>query len=214
MARLINGLLGGLSGKAGDFEGYIRNGKYFIRKRRRKSTKKPSVKQAATRRRMAVISRFLGSMTPYIRVGFKLDGKLKGITANNAAKSYQLLHATQGEYPSIEMVYSKARLTQGNLTKPVNPAALIVHSSILLTWEQPSALSWYERNAQIMLLVYSPEIDQSMFKIGGACNHQGGETMELPQQMKNTELHVYCSFIGYDHQQISDSVYVGMINWH
>ena len=51
MARIKNGILGGISGKIGDAEGYVRNGIAYIRAKKHKNKKAPSVKQLVARQK-------------------------------------------------------------------------------------------------------------------------------------------------------------------
>jgi hypothetical protein len=59
MAYLKNGILGGLQGPVGDMVWYMLNGKYIVRSRRRKSTKPPTEKQLACRKRLTMVNDFL-----------------------------------------------------------------------------------------------------------------------------------------------------------
>ncbi|GAA3936460.1 hypothetical protein GO495_13945 [Chitinophaga oryziterrae] len=68
MARLKNGLLGGITGAIGDIEGYMLNGKYIVRSRRRKSIKPPTEKQLACRKKGESDSRF-----GYLRITSELQ---------------------------------------------------------------------------------------------------------------------------------------------
>jgi hypothetical protein len=209
MARLTNGIFGGLTGKAGDFEGYIRNGVPYIRAKRRKTKNAPTVGIKKTRHAMAVVNRFVGSMTEFVRVGFELTARGQTFSANNAAKSYQLLHALTGEYPDLAIDYAKVRVTQGSLPMPENLFAVRFTDAISFNWDVDSNAKAILSRSQTMLLAHCPVLNRCVFQIGGAARYRGSDLLDLPGEFQPHELQVYAGFVTDDHQQISNSVWLG-----
>ena len=126
MARLINGLFGGISGKIGNMEAYVLNGATYLRAAKKKTKVAPTEKQLATRARLMTVNRFIDSMTTYVGVGFALFARDKIFSANNAAKSYQFKHAVAGEYPNFEIIYPEVRLSTGSYPMALNPTVLVL----------------------------------------------------------------------------------------
>ncbi len=87
MARLKDGLLGGLSGKIGDVIGYIRYGKAYVKMKSIKPVKERKPGQLEGQQRMSVVNDFINTMTEFVRIGFTLEAAKKMHSANSAAKS-------------------------------------------------------------------------------------------------------------------------------
>lgn len=100
MARLKNGLLGGLSGSIGPVTGYILNGQLVIRSRRSSSKEPPTEKQLATRQAMTVVNQFLKVCSPFVQIGFAGAGNDR-LPAYSRAVSYLMRQAIVGVYPDL-----------------------------------------------------------------------------------------------------------------
>ncbi|MDR6783293.1 hypothetical protein ABIE26_000219 [Pedobacter africanus] len=213
MAKLNNGIFGAISGKIGNIEGYIRKGQPLIRLKKRKSNIPPSLKQLAVRQKMKVVNTFIGSMTEFVAAGFGLAAANETYTANNAAKSNQLLNAIQGEYPDYSIDYSKVRLTEGILPMADDPQVTTLANGLLFTWGFDVNEGYYYQRQQVMLLAYAPAINKSFYTVSGARRITGAETMELPHELSGQVLECYISFVADDRKAISNSVYVGQITY-
>ncbi|TDQ09219.1 DUF6266 family protein [Pedobacter metabolipauper] len=211
MARIKNGILGGVQGCIGDVEGFIRNGEAFIRKRKKKSTVPRSVKQLANMQKMSVIGEMIHSMTSFVALGFELISKNQSFSANNAAKSYQLKHSLQGQYPNLNIDYAQVRLSEGQLPVAVNPIVNLMDNGVQFSWEIDADQSYDRATPRVMLLVYAPALKKSYYTLSGARKNAGTDFMELPDSFKGHELHAYISFITDDKNEISNSAYVGSI---
>ena len=217
MARLKEGFLGAFQGVLGTGEGYIRKGVPMIRAKKRKTKKKASKLQLAQRQKMKVVNDFVKTMTLFVATGFELIAQNETFTANNAAKSYQMRNALQGEYPDIAINYGAAVLTKGTLSPVLNPTAAALENGVQFNWEFEPESDFYNRRAQVMMLVHAPMLkydpkkkkEQSFFSLSGARRTEGTDILELPAYFKNTELHLYISLIADDRKSISDSIYVG-----
>ncbi|SDK14335.1 hypothetical protein SAMN04487898_106161 [Pedobacter sp. ok626] len=209
MARINNGILGGINGNVGTVEGYVRYGVAYVRAKKRKRTSPPSPREKIQRKRMEVVNNFVNSMTDYVRIGFEEAAQGKPISPNNAAKSYQLLHAVQGEYPDISINYAAARLTQGTIELPLNPIATAEGDGVHFNWTYDTSLNWSDRSARAMLLVYAEETGKSYYLFSGARMTEETDFLELPAELKGMKLHVYMSFIADDRRSLSNSIYLG-----
>jgi hypothetical protein len=209
MARINNGILGGMHGNAGPVEGYVRYGVAYVRGKKRKRTTPPTPREKIQRKRMEVVNNFTNSMTDYIRIGFEEAAEGRPFSPNNAAKSYQLLHAIQGEYPDISINYAAARLTQGILELPLNPEATAEGNGVRFNWTYNTALNWSNRGARVMVLVYVEETGESFYQFTGARITEETDFLEMPTEVKGLQLHAYMSFVADDRRSISNSIYLG-----
>lgn len=213
MARLKNGLFGGISGRIGDVEGFIRNGIPYVRARKRKTKTQPSLKQLVQRKKMALVNAFIDSMTPFVRLGFGLQAKGEAFSANNAAKSYQLNHSLQGEYPDYSINYEAVSLTRGQLPLPADLQAIPEGNGIRFSWTYDPVTNWSAQRARTMVLVYVPDIIKSHYFLTGERMSTGRDRIELPAWLIGKELQVYLSFATENREQMSNSCYLGAVRF-
>jgi hypothetical protein len=187
MARIDNGIMGAFHGIVGKIEGYTRKGQAIIRARRRPVTK-TSLAQHACRQSMKVVNEFTHPITNYVRMGFELEAAPTTKTANNLAKSYQLLHGLKGEYPNIEIDYPKVRVTSGDAGADVK-----------------------SNSDQVLLLVYYPDRKEATQTYARAKRSEMKETLQIPRLKPGERIETYISFISATRKKISNSVYVGAI---
>ena len=213
MARLKNGLLGGISGKISDVIGYIRYGKAFVKVKSIKPAKERQPGQLEGQQRMMVVNEFINSMTEFVRIGFALDAAKKPHSANAAAKSYQMKNAVIGEYPSLAIDYPKVLLSKGIIDPPVDASAVALVNGIKFNWELSRRTEVYHKRSRAMLLVYAPSLKKSFFTLSGFSILDKTGFLELPLEFKDQLLHAYITFLRDDQQQISNSAYAGAITY-
>lgn len=211
MARIDNGILGGLNGRVGDAEGYIRNGIAYVRARRRKTNQPPTEKQLAARQRMSLVNRLINTMTAFVGVGFEQAAKGQAFSANNAAKSYQLNHALYGVYPDLAIDYSKVLLSRGELPAAENATVAPFGTGLKFSWDCELVGEHSYAWSIAMLLAYCPAINKSFFDLSGVKRNAREQFMELPLAFKGHSLQCYLSFVTGDRTRIADSVYVGEV---
>lgn len=213
MARLINGIFGGIKGRIGDVEGYHRFGIPHVRIKKRKTNIPPSEKQKEVRLRLEVVNKFIGTMTKFVKMGFELAASKDSRTSNNAAKSYQLLHSLKGEYPDISINYSAVMLSSGPLPPAIDPQIIALEQGIQFTWGFDPEADHYDKRAQVMMLVHCPALNKSFYSLSGARRTAGLDVLEVPSHFRGNQLEAYISFVSDDRKSISDSVYVGSIRY-
>jgi len=213
MARLKGGILGGISGKISDVIGYIRYGKAFVKMKSLKPLKKRTQSQLAAQQKMKVVNAFVNSMTAFVRIGFTLEAANKTHSANAAAKSYQLLNAVTGVYPSHVIDFAEALLCKGDMEPPVNASVAALGNGIQFNWDVSRQTEVYHNQSRAMLLVHAPGLGKSFYTLSGARIMEKSDFMELPVNFKNQLLHAYIAFYADDQKKISNSVYLGSINY-
>jgi len=211
MSKTAQGILGPSEGIIGPVETYKRRGVGVMRARRRKSkkNKKGSELQIACRQNLKLVNVFISPLTAFVRFGFDLQAAPTVLTANNMAKSYQMHNALKGEYPNVEIDYSKARLTSG-LGRPAdNPAVVVNENCLTFTWD--ICRTWPDWSDMVMLAAYVPEIKDAEYELCGAKRLKGTEDLELPKSWKGKVIETYISFRAADGKSIANSTYVGSI---
>ncbi|RZM13748.1 MAG: hypothetical protein EOO88_44485 [Pedobacter sp.] len=213
MARLKNGIFGGISGKINDVIGYIRYGKAFVKMKSIKPVPERKPGQLEGQQRMAVVNEFINSMTEFVRIGFTLDAAKKTHSANAAAKSYQMKNAVIGSYPSLEIDYPRVLLSKGLIDPPVNVSAVALTTGLQFSWELSHRTEVYHKRSRVMLLAYAPSLNKSFYTLIGVRSMEKTDFLELPLASKGQLLHLYAAFHSDDKKQISDSTYAGTVNY-
>lgn len=216
MARLAEGLLGPFIGKVGNLVGYIRYGQSIVRINGHNPTKPRSAAQRAVNEKFKVVMAFISPINNFINVSFRLDIIGTGKNPQNAAVSYNVMHAVKGTSPDFEMDYSKALVSKGDLPGAVNPAAELIAPGILkFKWDADVPEDWSRWNDKVMLLAYYPEAKQVYYVLSGAKRSKGEDVLEiegLNNSLKDQAIETYIAFITDDRERISDSQYTGRID--
>lgn len=210
MAILKDGANGGFSGKAGSYNLY---GKWIIRglpKLSRKN-KKGTDKQKAARARFTLMQHFLGPVLYFIKVGFNLESKIRGNSAYNAAKSYNMLNAFNADG---EIVYEQICLSYGNLTGAEGVNVKSDDVGFHFTWTDNSNSTGNKKlfisgGDQVMVLAYDLTDKLAYFITAGAARDVGKEILTLYEGLKGRSFHLWISFISENRDRIATSTYLG-----
>lgn len=210
MARLKNGLLGGITGAIGNIEGYMLKGQLIYRTRRIKSTKPPTEKQLACRQKMKIVQNFLGAFTDFIKTGFAYAAIGKTYSAIGAAVGWHIKNAITGEYPNFTIDYTAVKTAVGPINiKGTHATATIEDDKLTFTWT-PN-YSYPHTNDRVMLLAYSPVLNEAVYVLFGAQRVKGTDQLILPVNTwgRDVAVETYLAFIAENGMSCSDSIYTG-----
>lgn len=209
MGKIPNGILGNVIGSIGNVTAYMLNGQNVTRIKARKISHF-SENQLANQQGMTVINEFFYFMGAFLKAGFSLAAK--GTTKNyhNLATSYNKKNALKGVYPNIEMDYTKALLSTGDLPEAQNPIAEPVAEGLKFSWDLPEVNSLSGED-QVMILAYGTISRQVQYILYGQKRTAGEAILQLSPKMRQEPVETYISFVSPDRQEVSDSIYVGRI---
>ncbi|RDC54233.1 hypothetical protein DU508_22350 [Pedobacter chinensis] len=210
MAILNDGVNGGFTGKVGSVIGYQLNGKWVIKglPKSSKKNKKGTADQNKCRSKFTLMQHFLAATLGFVRVGFHLEAKAKRMSAHNAAKSYNMLHAFN---QNNQIDYSKIRLSHGNLLGAEEPQVLAEEHGLRFTWNKQQLSNHQSAYDQVMLLAFNEESNMTYYMLSGAKRKTETEMLEINEHEKGKTFHTWISFIADDRENISNSVYAGSI---
>jgi len=208
MGKIENGINGGFTGTVGAVTGYYLNGKWVIRSKRRKSIKNKtgSTDQKACRSRFTMMQTFLSPIVAFIRIGFNLESKKRGMTAHNVAKSYNMLNA-QNAVGEID--YAAVRLSFGNLTGAEGVKLEHDDAGVHFSWMDNANSDYTRQHDQVMLMVYDVDNKMAIYETSGARRLKERESLEIPSFYKGKTFHTWMAFIADDRMGISGSTYCG-----
>lgn len=176
-----------------------------------------SIPQQSTRMKMSLVMALLGTCTEFIRRGFQ--GYAQKMSAFNAATSYNFHNAFSGEYPDLQLDFSKLLLSRGSLTGGDNVGCASTEAgSVDFSWDDNTASGTASAGDAAMLLVHNPAKKRSVYLIQGALRSDAAATLELPVDFSGDEVHCYLAFadlvnlMGKQPKScISDSAYAGSV---
>ncbi|TCC98138.1 DUF6266 family protein [Pedobacter psychroterrae] len=213
MAILKGGILGGFTGKIGDVIGYIRFGKSYIKMKSKKKKKKASDKQVEARKRMSVAVKFINTAKTFVAIGFAQSGARKRRTAYADAVSHQILYGLKGEYPAVSIDFEKVMLAKGNMPGVQQAEIVPMANGVTFNWEPELMASIYHIQSRAMLFVYCEDLGKSFYNLNAARIMDKTDFMELPLNFKGHKLQAYIAFASDDRKKISDSRYIGYVDY-
>ncbi|WP_316819267.1 DUF6266 family protein [Pedobacter nyackensis] len=209
MGKMPNGILGPLIGSIGNVTGYMLNGEYVTRIKKRKITRFTQ-NQRGNQQRMAVLNEFFNFMGSFLKVGFGLAAL--GTTKNyhNLATAYNKKNAIKGEYPNVEIEYSKVLLSTGDLTEAQNPIVEAVTDGLKFSWDLLD-VDGQNGQDQVMMLAFGTVSKKVAYILYGPKRIDGEAILPLEPKMMQEPLETYISFVSPDRLQVANSVYTGRV---
>ena len=178
-----------------------------------RSNKAPTLKQKTARQATVVTSAFLDDVMPYVNIGFESIGKMTKTNQQNQAFSYNRKNAVQGTYPDVVIDFTKVLLSMGTKPLPTTLHADVIEDQLVLIWNTDVFAPGAFWDDQVIIMAYFPQLKNSVFLSGGAKRYQGTEHVPLKGIKRGYALHVFFSIISNDRANISNSIYLGEMNW-
>ncbi|MCU4156863.1 hypothetical protein J1N10_12820 [Carboxylicivirga sp. A043] len=205
MAQVIDGINGQVKGKAGNSIFYTMYGKNFVRSRpdiaRRR---KPSVKQQAQRQRMGLVQDLLKPCKELIKLTFA--PVTEGNAPYHVAKSYNLRHAIKGDtYPEQEIDWDKVYLSAGSVELPERGAVQHKGDSLLFSWSKQKG----QFNDSLVVIALDKDLTTAQYRFTGVSRAK--ETFTWDMDRHGQQWHIWLAFRSNDEQDISNSLYLGLV---
>ncbi len=210
MARIPNGILGDFIGTAGNVSGYMRNGKNFVRSRRRKSGNVMTAKRLAQQQKIKVCNEFI---KPFAGKGFfNKTFPSYGNTGSgyNRATSAVMNQAIIGSYPDIAIAYPLAMISKGPLPSPVNASGVLnTEGNIVFTWTDNTGTGTAKADDKVVLGAYFIEINQIIYSLNAGTRATGNAILDMPSMHGIVE--TWMSFISHEEKDAACSSYAGRV---
>ncbi|MES2454832.1 MAG: DUF6266 family protein [Bacteroidota bacterium] len=211
MAIANNGPQGEHRGKVGNIVYYKLKGQNVARKTGRR-TKPPTTLQLRHWAVMKLVPPFLKGLLDFINVGFSAE--MVGTTKNayNLAVEYNIKEIVKGEYPDLELDYTKVTVSKGILKPASNPVLSVVPEGIAYSWDTDPRMAWPESSDQVMMLAWFPGSQVACYTLFGNDRLLGSDILPIPEDLREEYMETYVSFISANRKQLSDSIYTGSFN--
>ena len=211
MAKYGKGILGSFTGAVGNVVGATWNGIPYMRSKPAQVNDRNSEKQRAQRQRFQMIMGFLRKVRPVIDLGFARGAANQ--TSINRASSYNLRNAITGEYPDQQIDFTRLLVARGDLTPPEQTSAeSTAAGEVTFTWADNSDSGSAQTDDTAMVLVYSPEKEEAVFRVDETAERQDGSyTLTLPSGLYGEAVECYLAFVSTDNGMATDSVHLGSV---
>lgn len=207
MGRVKEGAFGGFSGKVGKVVGASWRDIDYIRSLPARVNDPKTKKQLKQRSRLSVAMNFLGTITPFLRIGFQSQATGR-MTAFNAAMSYNMKFAVKEGDQGVGLDYPNVLVSQGLLSNASNVHAEVGESELRVHWEA-NAEGKSHADDMAMLVAHNPARGVSVYDLnaGKRANKKAG--LPLPPGWKGNDIETYLAFKAADGTVVSDSLYIG-----
>jgi len=166
--------------------------------------------QMTQRAKFSTVIKFLQTLTPFLRVGFK--NQAIGMSAFNVAMSLNLQNAITGVYPTFAIDFEKVILSQGSLAGALNPSITSTIEGVLnVTWDNNSTEPGASPDDKVMLVAFNPTRQLAVTVVGGSTRISGSHTLTLPDNFVGEAVECYISFQNASQSDVSDSQYVNSV---
>ncbi|WP_276091516.1 DUF6266 family protein [Pedobacter sp. JY14-1] len=211
MGKFSFGPYGSFSGKLGNIVSYLWRGINVNRIRPRKSSKKATEPQLASRKKFSMAQKFVAPLKDYVSVAFHPETRGQARIPQNAASKLFRQHAIYGEYPDFQVDWSKVMMSKGRLSVPADTSVSLQGNVLTFNWKSDLGNRRQSKTDQVMMVAYFPDTLSAEFDVCGAMRYTGTDTLEIWPQDKDRVAETYLAFISYDRQEVSDSVYCGQV---
>lgn len=209
MAKLLNGILGGISGKIGSIVGATWRSVEYIRSVAKKSDKPSTEKQLAQQAKFKFLHEFLSPFARYFTVGFRNIATHR--TEMNVAFSLNYKSALMGSHPNLEISYPHFVMSKGDLPNLHQPEIRLLSGAVLeLRWlmmREPMATP----DDQVSLLLYNAAHKKVAGFIGGISRSAGNCRFAIQPDLIGQTFEVYVSVSSINRELVSDSMYLGRL---
>ena len=210
MGEIKQGVLGGFSGKVGTVVGFIKKGKSFMRALAANVYNPRTEGQVNQRNKFAAVVSFVSNNLTFINQGFRFLAK--GMSAANAAHSYNIKNAITGTAPDFSVDYPNALVSRGKLEGVLNGTVGEASGTLTANWTDNSVYGNARPDDKVMLLVYNPARGESISLLEDpATRTDGSIATTLPGHYSGDTLHAYLAFQAANGSMVSDSSYLGTV---
>ena len=217
MARIKRGILGGVKGTVGTVAGASWNGINYVRALPEHYKDPKTFKQLNQRSKFMFTLNFHQQFTDVLRIGFK--GYAKKMSGFNAALSYNLKNAVEGESPEFSINYPQFLVSRGQLTLPFNvTVAADEPGMVTLNWENNSGTGTAKTDDDAFVVIINPDKASVTYFTDEATRGEGICKVPVPQTYSGDKVHCFLAFIRMNDlvnkagkKLVSNSVYAGEV---
>lgn len=214
MGKANQGIFGGWTKKVGNVVGRIVQGQNVYSIYQPNVSNPRTVEQQQNRSKFTLLSRFMSTMLPAIRLGFRnLDGYERG-SAYSAALGYNSkLDIVSGVYPNYEILVNKAIISEGSVVLPYDPSGSASEGEYTATWADNSGQGDAEASDVPIVVLYNATRGECV--VGERTNKRSDRTTKvtIPTAWVGDTGHAYLFMMRERNRTNSMSTYLGTLTF-
>lgn len=212
MARIEDGITGGVSGKIGSIIGAKWKGISYIKTKPAKIKDPKSKKQLKQRSKFNVTLNFIRTATELIKIGFQSEANERK-TAYNAAMSYNMKYAVKADEmgEGFELDYEKVMISRGPLDGPADVTTRIEGNKVFFDWDSTKTPTTGRMDDMAMVMAYNIIKCRATHDLNAGKRLEGVASLLLPNNWSGDEIALYIAFKNNDATIVSDSLFAGRI---
>lgn len=208
MAKYSRATFGNISGTVNNAVGSNWRSVHYLRNIAKKRSVGPSTGQLTVQAKLILAASKLGRLKTVLNLGFS-DKKLNKITGYNAAVAVFINHAIIGEYPNLEVDYTKMLISRGSLNQLKQITLTLTDNLLSITWSDFIDPMLGNADDEVLVLLYNRTADEYMTNMA-AKRFDGLLELELAEKPGDSiECWLFC--VSKNRKQISTSQYAGQV---
>jgi hypothetical protein len=205
MAKLDNLLEGG-QGSLGNLVFYKMHGRNYVRTKPEQYRDKKSPAQLAQRQRLQTVISFLRPFKDVLRITFA-SGAV-GRSAIQAAQSYNMRNALEGEYPDIKIDKSKVLLSSGSQPLPSGASVSAHPDGLLIEWKNGEEATGSAASDTLIVIAFAASAERIDYKFTDTSRSEGRFVWNTKLNVSEVALpDVWIAFRSRQMTKMSDSLY-------
>jgi hypothetical protein len=210
MGKILQGILGGVSGKVGNVIGSSWKGIEYIRIMPSSVANPQTDPQLTQRQKLSVAVAFVKTISEFCRTSFRAQSiKMSGY---NACLSYNMRNAITGTYPNEAIDYPNALVAEGTLPSALNAvASSTIAGTVKFDWDDNSDEVGAAATDETLLVIHNPSQHQSVTIDKLAVRADTTQTVTVPSSFSGDLVHCYIAFIRADGSINSNSSFAGAV---
>lgn len=215
MAFVNSGPMVGFSGTINGVTYYqIPDGRTVAKPKNKKRSVPATQNQTVITNDTRRCAEFMRPLKEFTRVGYDLEAKKKpGQNGYNCMVKELRTTALAGTGEERYIDFSRVLMTKGNMYQVAETTVERTEFGIDFNWNPELTDSTTHWSDQVMMIAYFPELGDARYISAGPQRHEGKATLQLKGVKKGYTAEIYISFVADDRSSISNSQYLGQLNW-
>lgn len=159
------------------------------------------------------IAQFMLPLREFVRVGYALEAIANRQNAYNAMVPGLRRDALTGTGDDRQIDFSKVLMTKGKMASSITASVEKFQTGLKFNWDNRELDFDTHWSDQVILVAYFPALGEVRYVSAGAERHTGEAYLELNGTKKDSIAHVYISFVSSNRTSISNSTYLGHLNF-
>jgi hypothetical protein len=208
MAKLPNGILGGIRGRVGPVVGTKWKGIEVIRARPAVKRRRSTEQQLGQMSRLSIMTTFIAPLSDFLNSTYKAVF----MSCFNKSLSYNMRNAIDGDYPSFRISYKRFVLGVGDLLNVENPViSSVSKGNLTIHWNDNSNEGSARASDQLFVAVYCEDSRIWRAELEGPKRNAGSYTLDV-SAFSGKAVHAYLGFLSADAKFVTTSLYTGSIH--